>query len=262
MNRCHETLSNAARPVLFIVVLCLLATAGSGAEDLDAAPSPQWYLSIGMASNHPQLRAAEKQIDSEINGLFGLIAPGFDDVRTFSDQRDTFMIWTPFVSVGRTLSTRWDLFGQVGYTAGKVRTKATDPSLLLLPLHTDVSFERSAFFAGLGVEWFPWEMPELRKYTSLTDRLTHSKPFLGTTLNWNYLTANADVKAALVPFGTLLKIEQPETWRVWNAALYVGLDVPLGSRTTLCANVAYNLFFDYGDDFNGPSGSIYWQWHF
>ncbi len=249
-------------PLLLLLLLFLTTASGDDGKQINAKYTSKWFLSLGMANNHPQLKAAEDQIDTEVNHTFQLIAPGFGNVKTFQDQASDFMVWTPFISIGRKLTTRWDVFAQVGYTTGKVHTKGTDASLLLLPLHTEVSFKRSAFFAGMGVEWFPWEMPEVRKYATLAERLKGARPFLGTTLNYNYLTADANVKAGFVPFVNLLHIEQREAWQVWNSSLVIGLDIPLGSRTTLCANVTYNTFFDHGYDFSGPSASLYWQWHF
>ncbi|HQM99510.1 MAG TPA: hypothetical protein PLL36_00450 [Candidatus Hydrogenedentes bacterium] len=151
--------------VLVLIVCALLLQAPSlpveqpHDEDPPAAAAEKerdWYLSIGSSNSYPRMKDAEARIDNEVNRMFRLVAPGFEDVKTFSDQRDDLMIWTPFLSVGRKLSEHLAAFAQVGYTAGSVHTKGTNASLLLLPLHTDVTFKRSSFFAGLGVEWYPW----------------------------------------------------------------------------------------------------------
>ncbi len=255
--------------VLIVCALLLQAPSLPAEQPLDedtpaAAAEKQrnWYLSLGSSNSYPRMKDAEARIDNEVNGVFRLVAPGFKDVKTFSDQRDDMMIWTPFLSVGRKLSEYWAAFAQVGYTAGSVHSKGTDFSWLLLPLHTDITFKRSSFFAGLGIEWYPWGMAELRKYESLAERFKNAKPFLGTSLNWNYQTADAKVKAGLWPLGNFVRIKQHEVWTPWSSGFSAGLTTPLGPRSRYTVNITYNLYHENGDDFSGPSCSFYWQWQF
>ncbi len=259
--------------VMLGLVLCLGLSAS--AEDAASSSAPLeseaaqdggnwdgWYFCIGNSNNHPKLHDASNKIDREINDVFRTMAPGFDDVKTFSDQRDDLMIWTPFVILGKSVSDRWNVFLQMGYTQGYVRSKADDMSLVLLPLHTDVRFDRSTFYAGLGTEFFPWGMPESREYHGLKDRLVNAKPLIGGTFCWNYLTADCDVKAGLKPFGNFINIEEHEVWRTTNIAALTGVAIPVNESTNLFFNASYNFFLKYGDDFSGPSFSSFWQFKF
>ncbi len=222
----------------------------------------RWYLIIGSGNNHPRLKSASKQIDTQVNQTLRLAAPGFDDVRTLADQRDEFGIWTPYLGIGRTLSSHWDLFFQSGYSAGGVRTDTSDTSIILLPLHTDVRFDRSSFFAGLGLGYYPFGMTERRKYESIGDRLKSAKPFVVSTLNWNYLTFDADVRVGLGPFQELFRIKLDEKWSSWSTGLSLGVDVPVTKNTVFAMNAQYNHFFTNSDDFSGPSANFYWKYYF
>ena len=224
--------------------------------------SGAWYLLHGSSNNHPRLHDADSRIDKELNQLLRSIAPKFDDVRTFSDQADDFMIWTPFVGVGKTCHERWDAFFQIGYSAGKVVTRADDPTLLFAPLHSDVEIHRSSLFAGLGLSYFPLGLPELRTYTGMKERLSSAKPFVATTLSWNHLTADSTVRVGPAGLGTFSVMEKSDDWNTWSGALLAGAEVPVGKRYSFNVNAGYNWFFDYGDDFSGPSFAIFWKRYF
>lgn len=228
-------------------------------EQQEAAEQPdelRWFFFWGSTNTHPRLKDASKLIDRQINDTLRLIAPGFDDVRTFADQRDELMIWTPFVGIGRVLSPRWDAYFQMGYSEGEIQTEATNASLLLLPFHTDVKLERSNFFAGIGTTFFPWGMAELDKYVSVKERLKHTKPFVGSVLSWNYLSFDAKIKPGFRPFGNIADIRQSEDWHIWSVGVSSGIDIPLSRRSKLSFNASYNFFLDHGADFSGPSFSI------
>ncbi len=236
--------------------------ADSAAKEEAARPAESkgpWYFFLGNVNNHPRLANAQEQIHQQIDVPFRLIAPDFKDVRTFADQRDELMIWTPFVGVGRKLSTHWDAFFQVGYSKGKVRTRETDLSLLLLPFHMDMTEYRSSFFAGLGLGYFPLGLPELRKYDGFVDRLKSAKPFLVGTASWNYLTFEAKVKAGLVPIGNFIRIDQKDNWSPFSTGIGAGVDIPLTKSLVTSMNVQYTFFLDQGDDFSGPGISMYWK---
>jgi len=232
------------------------------ASDLVPEPphdSSQVYGFIGIVNNQPRLDSAAKEIDRQINRPFRLLAPGFDDVRTFEDQRDDMAIWNVFGGVGHVLSERWDAFFQAGYAAGEVRTQATDASWLLAPLHTEVTLERSSAFVGPGLAYYPWGMVERREYESWADRLKKAKPFATATISFNYLTFEADVKAGPVPFKRLLRKTTSEQWRLWSGGLSLGLDIPATERSVLSLNGQYTFFVDHADDFSGPAFNLYWK---
>lgn len=218
-----------------------------------------WYFFNGNSNNHPRLNTASSEIDANINQTLRLILPAFDDVTTFSDQRDDFMIMTPFIGVGKVLSPKWDAFFQTGYSAGKVRTEATDFSILLIPFHTDVELERSTFFASLGLIHFPCGMAERAKGRTIGKRFRQAKPYVGGTLNWNYLTFDARIKAGPVPLTNIIRFNQTRHWRPWSVGFLAGLDIPMTRRGVLSINAQYTAFIDYGDDFSGPTFNVFWK---
>ena len=220
------------------------------------------HIFWGHTNNHPRLKVAEKEIDARINRSLRAIAPGFDDVRTFSDQRDDFGIWTPFIGVGRNYGEKWDVFLQMGYTQGKIRTRATDATWLLLPLKSDVEFKRSSFYAGGGAAYYPWGLARPGEYHGVRERLQGARPFIGTSLNWNYLTFDGKVKARLAPLPFRAKIEDNRTWSSWGASVNLGVDIPMTKRSVAACNVQWSHMFKYGDDFNGPAFSMYWKRYF
>ncbi len=260
---------------LFLAILLPLSqraaaddfTSAGAAEETDRSAAPpasdefakQWYVFGGVVQSFPRLNDATKEIDHRINRPFRLIAPGFDDVKTFADQRDDMMIASLFLGGGRTISKRWDWFVQAGYSQGEIRTKASNISLLLMPLKTDVTIERSNFFTSLGVSFHPFGMTELGEYSSLKSRLRHAKPFLASTWNWNYLTFDADVKAGFGPFRRLMRVEEGNVWNPWSLGLTTGVDIPVTKHSMLCLNAQYSWFIDQGDDFSGPTLITYWK---
>jgi hypothetical protein len=273
---------------LLLTCLLLLQTAGYTEEasnkerkslaqrlHLRKYPAPEddgiskWYVNQGMMNVHPQLKIAEEMIDAEINQVLRSFASGFDDITTFSDQSDDFMIWSPFISVGRVLNKRWDVFLQVGYTKGEVQTTGHDPFTLaplltpLLTLHSDITLERSTFLMGLGVDFYPLGMPELRKFDSWGERFKGVKPYLSPTLNYSYLTYDADVRLTLGPaLGApyvRTRIQRDDSWKLWNIGLTAGLDIPVSKRSTLSVNGTVNFFFDQGEDFDGYSFTFFWK---
>jgi hypothetical protein len=235
------------------------AKAAEGEQEKELSP---WYFFAGNINNHPRLERSDREVDRELNQPLRLIAPGFDDVKTFSDQANAFMIWTPFLGVGRVLGDHWDAYFQTGYVAGNIQTHQTHASLLLLPLHSDVIFKRSTFLAGVGANWYPWGLVRLAKYDSLMERLKHSKPFIGTSMCWNRLTYKARARTGFRPFGTLVEIDKSDAWEIWNNGVNVGVDIPVTRRAVFCANAQYNFFLAHGDDFDGPSFSFFWKIRF
>ena len=222
------------------------------------ATEPRWFLLFAVVNAYPKLES-EEPIDKFFNRPMRVLAPTFDDVRTIGDLRDDFLLWPPHVGFGRILSDRWAVLFEVGYSAGKVRTKADDPSLLVLPLHTDLEIRRGAFYAGGGVDFFPAGMVKLRKYKGVMERLRAARPSLGARLTWTYATYRVKVKAGFKPLGNLINLEQSDAWLLPSINTNVGLDVPFNKRNCLSLNAGYNFFADRQYDFGGPSFTVAWK---
>lgn len=220
-----------------------------------------WYYFIAAVNVYPELKS-EELINKTLEPVLRTLSPGHDGVYTVSDLRDDHGLWPPHLGLGVNLNENWSLFFEGGYTAGKVRTKNDRPSILLLPLHTDFEIQRSALFGGVGLDYFPWGMPESRNYDGLADRLASMRPFLGTRLTWTYATFRAKVKLGLNPLPNVVNLELSDAWRLPSATVVCGVDVPLTESTTLTFNAGYNHFWDQAFDFEGYAFTVQWRSYF
>ena len=227
---------------------------------LDCAPkefSP-WFLVLGFSNAHPRIQS-EQLIDRYFDPIISSLAPTYDEITTVGDLRDDFLLWVPYLGVGRILSDKWAAFAQVGYAAGKVRTEADDRSLLFLPMHTDFEIKRAALYGGVGLDYFPFGMPELREYHGVMERLRAAKPNIGTRLTWTNATYEAKVKVGFKPFDNILNYKEDDEWLLPSASANIGVDVPLSKRSQVSFNASYNRFNEERQDFEGPSYTIIWK---
>jgi len=236
------------------------AVSAPAESDAHAAPL-RWHFLAAAVNTYPKLES-EQLVDRFYNRPLRLLAPGFDDVRTFNDVSDDGLMWPPHIGVGRVLGDRWDVFFEAGYSAGKVRTKATDPSLLILPMHTDFEILRQAFYAGVGVDYYPWRTVALGEYHGFAERFRAARPFLGSRLTWTWASYDAKAKVGFEPFGTLVQVQLADEWLLPSLNLCVGADVPLTPRSLVTVNAGYNFFKDRAYDFEGPAFTIGWKYFF
>ena len=222
------------------------------AEQYDPA---KWFWLFALVNTHPKLES-EEPIRRYFNPAMRTLAPTFDDVYTIGDLRDDYLIWPPHFGVGRVLSPHWTLFFQCGYSAGKVRTKATDPSILLFPLHTDFEIKRGAAYAGLGLDFLPLGQVEQKERTRWRERFLGARPVVGFRYTYVYALYEAKVKVGFKPFGNIISYKQDDAWLVSSFGLNLGVDVPLTRRTHLTCNAGYNFFLDRAYDFDGPAYTV------
>ena len=224
----------------------------------DSGFERRWFVFASLDNAYPGLER-EELIQKYFNPAMRLLAPGFEDVYTITDLRDDHLIWPPHVGFGRTMSKRWTIVFQAGYTAGKVRSKATDPSILLLPLHTDFEIRRGAFFWGFGVDYHPFGAVELRAYDGIWERLAAARPSLGTRLTWTRASFKAKIKVGFVPIGNIIRLKFEDAWSIPSVNLNVGFDVPIDENNALHFNGGYNIFADQRGDFEGTAFTISWK---
>lgn len=230
-----------------------------GSRDEDNA-SLDWFVFIAGVNVYPKLES-EKLIDNLFEPAMQLIAPGYGGVRTISDLRDQGLLWPPHLGIGRVLTPKLAVFVQGGYSAGKVRTQRSDTSIFLLPLHTDFEIMRGAGYLGFGVDYYPWGMPELRRYETVGERLKAARFALGARLTATYATFDAKVRLALRPFPNI-GIRLSDGWLVPSANFNAGVDVPLTRNSMLFANAGVNYFWKRAYDFGGPSFTLGWKYFF
>lgn len=245
--------------MLALACPCLESAAEDWATSMERAKAARnWYYFIAAVNVYPALES-EELINKTLEPVLRALSPGHEGVYTVSDLRDDHGLWPPHIGVGRNLNEKWSVFLEAGYTAGKVRTRNDRRSILLLPLHTDFEIHRSAVFAGVGLDYFPWGMAEQRTYDGLGDRLSNIRPFLGTRLTWTHATFRAKAKLGLAPLPNFVNLELGDAWTLPSATIVGGVDVPLSQDTTLTVNAGYNHFWDREFDFEGYAFTIQWR---
>ncbi len=228
-------------------------------------PKPQrpsrWFTLPALINVYPKLES-ETLIRKYFNPAMRLLAPGFEDVRTISSLCDEHLLWVPDAAFGYVVSPRWALYLHFGYSGGKVRTKADNTSLLLLPLHTDFEIYRSSSYIGLCADLFPWGMPERRPYASLRERLSNIRPSIGFRLTENYAGYKVKAKAGLTNFTKFLNLDLKEYWWVTTYNMNIGVDIPVNECNALVLNAGYNISFSRGYDFDGMAFTVGWKHYF
>jgi len=221
----------------------------------EEAEQAKWFFLIAGVNTYPRLES-EELIDRFFNPAMRFFAPSFEDVYTVGDLRDDYLIWPLHVGIGRVVSPRWTVFFQCGYSSGKVRTKATDPSILLFPLHTDFEIKRGAAYAGLGLDYLPLGQVEQKKYETWTDRFRGVKPVVGLRYTCTYATYEVKAKVGFKPFDNIVSLKLDDGWLVSSVGANVGLDAPITGRTHVTFNAGYNFFLDRAWDFEGPAYTL------
>lgn len=236
----------------------LAGTAPVTTTSAETAPH-RWFLLLAWVNVYPKLES-EKLIDKYFDPTMRFFAPGYDDVLKISDLRDMGLLWPPHFGIGYVLSPKWAVFLQGGYTMGKVRTEANDRSILLLPLHTDFEIQRGAAYFGVGVDFFPLGVVEMKKRKGLRERLQDARPSLGARYTYTYATYDAKVKVGFNPLPNI-GIKLSDSWLLPSVNLNMGFDIPLNERNLLFCNAGYAFFWEQEHDFSGPAFTIGWK-HF
>jgi len=221
----------------------------------------RWFILPSMINVYPKLES-EALVRKYYNPAMRLIAPSFRDVRTVGSLRDEHILWTPDIGIGCVVSRRWALYLHFGYSAGKVRTKAHDTSIFLVPLRTDFEIYRSAAYIGLCADVFPWGMPERVEYHGLWERLRNTKPSLGFRLTETYSGYKAKAKGGFTKFSHFLNLDLKDNWWVTSFNANLGADIPMNKYNALTLNAGYNFAFSRDFDFDGAAFTVGWKHYF
>ncbi|MBI2423655.1 MAG: hypothetical protein HYV27_12570 [Candidatus Hydrogenedentes bacterium] len=221
----------------------------------------RWFILLAGVNVYPKLES-ERLIREYFDPAMKLLSPGYDRVTIISDLRDRHLLWPPHFGVGYTLGKHFSAFVQGGYSAGKVRTEQNDPSIILLPLHTDFEIKRGAGFVGLGLDYFPLGMPRKQHYEGWLERLQAARPSLGVRATWTHAFFTAKVKVGFQPVIPLVSLRLKDSWDLWSVNFNGGLDVPLTQRSVFTMNGGYNFFEGETGDFNSASFTFGWKYYF
>jgi len=266
-----------ARRSIAIMALATAATCGAHAAPVEGNPETtaqpsqvdgetreairRWYFSIGAANAHPKLKS-EELIRDYFDPIMNTIAPGHGDVFTVGDLRDMWLLWPPFVSVGCDIDEHWSFFWEVGYSAGTVRTKTNSTSIILLPLHTDFSIMRGAFYTGVGLDYYPFGHVPQREFHGIAEHVKAARPFIGGRATYTYALYEAKIKIGFKPFRDFASLKLSDEWGIPSFGPAAGFDLPLTKKSLLSFNASYQWFTDQQDDFNGPSYTLQWKHYF
>ncbi len=221
-----------------------------------------WFFILGMVNAYPKLER-EKLIKTYLEPALCTIAPGFDEVKTFTDMRDNGLLWPPQIAAGKLLNEHLALSVHAGFSEGVVHTQSRDASLLLgLPLHTDIRIYRKALYIGLDLDYYPLGAVALKHYESFLERLRAAKPALGTRLTWTHAGFSARVQLGMGPIKDLVSIRLKEDWLLPSLNVNAGVDIPWSKNSVLVFNGGYNFFSDQRQDFNGAAFTIGWRYFF
>jgi len=233
----------------------------SGAEEGLSPADRKWFLIVGFVNAYPKLES-EDLINDLFEPFVRTLAPGFGDVATVGDLRNKNLLWVPYFGVGRVLSDRWAVSFHVSYSAGKVRTNVNARSRFILPLAVDFEIQRGAANFGLGLDYFPFRMPERKRYRGILEHLRAARPRLGASYSWTYATFNSKTKLGFKPLPNFLNIELSDSWFLPSLNLNAGLDIPVGPRSQLSIGGGYTFFWKQEFDFEGASYTLAWKYFF
>lgn len=228
---------------------------------MDPEQRRRWFFLLSFVNAYPQLER-EGLIKQYYDPVVRALAPGFDGVHTFSDMRDDHLLWPPQVAVGYLLNDHLALSMHAGYSEGTLRTKASETSLALLPLYVDFKIRRSALYAGLDLDYYPFGAVESRKYHGVWDRVRSARPALGARVTWTDAGFKARVRMGLWPVKDLIDVRLSDSWVIPSLNLNVGLDIPMNRNSVLALNAGQNFFREEKQDFNGPAFTVAWRYFF
>ncbi len=244
--------------------------ASIGNSDSDAVRSldeerSKWFFVFGAANVQPRLKASEKQIDEQINGIFGAVLPRWEEPRTFRDWRDEFRLWDLHVGLGRELSPKWVWMSTVGGSIGTVRNEDRYYPLGV-PAMFHVDFSRKFWFASTGMLYYPWGQSVYVPAESAMERFRHSlrgtRPFVGGVGAYLDISVEAVVKIDLPLTGFDPRIVQKQRMQELYFSPRIGVDVPLTERNDLVLAAGYLFFCDHGEDLDNWSFYVMYKHRF
>ena len=218
----------------------------------------RWFIIYGLANLQPELDETEGKINRLINHGLGGITPCWNKPETFADWRDDFKLWDIHLGGGLELTEKLSWYSTVGCVKGTTKT-TTNRFPLLLPLETDVKFERLVWFVSSGIDYYPWGKPYLKApedgENGLMRRLRGSKPYFEGALGYVHIETEGDIDLKVL-FG-------PKLYRYRDTAVYdltylsprLGVEIPITQKTNLALQAGYLFFTSHKNEYD--NGSYY-----
>lgn len=260
-RKAHNVTSKPIFAILLISLLMALPAVAEAANEEPPAKERPWFIYLQLVNAYPRMES-EKLVGRLFDPAMRALAPSYEDVDTVRSLRDENKLWVPQFGAGKVLSDHWVAYFQWGWTAGKVRTKADDPSIFLLPLHTDFEIKRGALSISGGANYYPFGTVKLNEFEGFSERLRASRPFIGADVTFTHATFRAKVKVGFSPFPNIVNLELSDAWNLPSINTHVGLEYPLNDRNSLGITAGYSFFFDRAYDFEGVAVTLAWNHYF
>ncbi len=221
----------------------------------DNNENSNWFWFVSLVNPYPKMES-EKPVRELFDPIMGFFAPEQKPVKTVSDFRDDHLIWAPHAGIGYKINSKWTITAQGGGEGGKIRTKQTHPSILLMPLHTDFEIKRMAFYCGTGVHFSPWGSPPHKDFTNWKERIKATRPYFSASATYTYATYDAKVKVKFLPFLHLVDLNLSDEWHTVSLDTNIGFEVPLNQRDEFVFSFGYSKFARLQEDFDSFTFTI------
>lgn len=236
-------------------------------ERQESGYQKQWFIYAGATNYHTRLEPSEKQIDEEINGLFGTILPRWREPETFKDWSDDWKLWDIWIGVGRDISPKWTWAFSVGAGEGTVKNSRTYYPLLI-PSKVKVDFTRLEAYLEGTLSWYPWGKPTFANQTTeegqskFGQMLRGTRPFLDFAGGYDYQVSEADVRIKMPLVGTVFREHQKDDYHLLYFNPRVGIETPISEKNSIGTMAGYVFFHEHGDEFNSALVNVFFRHRF
>ncbi len=220
-------------------------------HETEAEKKKRWYVRFEGLNIYPELED-EKLLEGPINAAFRVLTPKHEGFETFSQQRDRAGLWAPQIGIGRDLGAHLSLFTAVGYSSDILRTNQCHPTLLLFPMRSSLEMRRGGTYVVLGADYYPFGLPDQRRYHGLVERLREAKPLAGIRVSYNRTVFDANMNLGGPPLNRLLHLRIDKAWGIFNFYPILGAEMPITRDTAISLGATYDYPSQQKRNLRGP----------
>lgn len=265
-----------------MLVLCIAALLGRCAWAEDRLQNPNewtptdpdlstrqyekhWFFYTGATNYHARLEPSEKQIDEQINGLFGSLLPRWREPETFKDWSDDWKLWDVWIGFGRDINAKWTWGTSVGGGEGTVKNSHTYYPFLI-PTDIDVNFTRMEAYIEGALSWYLWGKPEIADRQDgkkgLHRALKATRPFFDLAVGYDYQVSEANVAVKMPLIGTVFREHQKDDYHLLYFNPRIGIETPIDNKNSVGMTAGYVFFHEHGDEFNSSLVNVFFRHRF
>ena len=239
----------------YFVLTALLIPIQVMANDETPMRENRWFVFGGLMNYHTRLEESEREIDEQINGVFGKLICGWREPQTFKDWSDAWLLWDGYVGFGRDISPKWDWCVDFGGGAGTVKNRETYHPLGLR-LKSAIDFARTEAFVEGTIDCYPWGKPVWAGNDSaptgsgIMNAVRSTRPYLSVVSGYNHQTAEADVRLTLPVLGYIVRQKQQDVYDLFYVCPRVSAEMPVSKNNFLNFTIGYAFFTEHPTEFN------------